>query len=118
MIWRMNVQSNTRIIYMPPRYFHYAFLCAVAICSAPAYAEEAATDDLVLEGLVVTATRKPDDALVVPAAVDVIPARDIQRAQPQINLSETLKRVPGVVARDRQNYAQDEQISIRGFGAR
>ncbi|MFG6110875.1 TonB-dependent receptor family protein [Stenotrophomonas rhizophila] len=33
-------------------------------------------------------------------------------------LSEALGGIPGVVARDRQNYAQDTQLSIRGFGAR
>ncbi|MGY0798747.1 TonB-dependent receptor family protein [Lysobacter sp. A286] len=74
--------------------------------------------DTQLAPVVVTATRIPVDALVVPAAIDVISADEIQRAQPKIDLSETLQRVPGVVARDRQNYAQDLQISIRGFGAR
>ena len=38
--------------------------------------------------------------------------------QPQVNLSETLVRIPGVFAANRQNYAQDLQISSRGFGAR
>ena len=71
-----------------------------------------------LDTLVVTGTRSPDDALVVPAAIDRIDAADITRAQPRINLSESLQRVPGVVARDRQNHAQDLQVSIRGFGAR
>ncbi len=33
-------------------------------------------------------------------------------------LSEALNGIPGVVARDRQNLAQDTQLSIRGFGAR
>lgn len=37
---------------------------------------------------------------------------------PQVNLSDALNRVPGVVALNRNNYAQDVQISIRGFGAR
>lgn len=32
--------------------------------------------------------------------------------------SELLDGIPGVVARERQNYAQDTQLSIRGFGAR
>jgi len=32
--------------------------------------------------------------------------------------AEALGGIPGVVARDRQNYAQDTQLSIRGFGAR
>lgn len=67
---------------------------------------------------VVTATRTPTDALTVPAAIDVIDAEDIRRARPSIDLSESLHRVPGVVARDRHNAAQDLQISIRGFGAR
>lgn len=71
-----------------------------------------------LDTVVVTGTRSLDDALIVPAAIDRINAGDITRAQPRINLSESLQRVPGVVARDRQNYAQDLQISIRGFGAR
>ena len=42
----------------------------------------------------------------------------METAGPQVNLSEVLRRAPGVVARDRQNYAQDLQISVRGFGAR
>ena len=35
-----------------------------------------------------------------------------------MNLSDVLAQVPGVVALNRNNYAQDIQISIRGFGAR
>ena len=37
---------------------------------------------------------------------------------PQVNISESLGGVAGLLARDRQNYAQDVQISVRGFGAR
>lgn len=33
-------------------------------------------------------------------------------------IADALSGVPGVVARDRQNLAQDTQLSIRGFGAR
>ncbi|WP_312915515.1 TonB-dependent receptor [Stenotrophomonas sp.] len=33
-------------------------------------------------------------------------------------VSEVLGAVPGLLARDRQNYAQDTQLSLRGFGAR
>ena len=71
-----------------------------------------------LERLVVIATRAPDDTLLVPAAVDVVTGDEIGLAQPRVDLAESLDRVPGVVARDRQNHAQDLQISIRGFGAR
>jgi iron complex outermembrane receptor protein len=71
-----------------------------------------------LKPVVVTATRVEQDALLVPAAIDRVDASDLHRAQPGIQLSESLQRIPGVVARDRQNDAQDLQISIRGFGAR
>jgi iron complex outermembrane receptor protein len=68
--------------------------------------------------IVVTATRTERDALEVPASVDVIERDDLHDAQLRVNVSETLDRIPGVVALNRQNYAQDLQISIRGFGAR
>ncbi|WP_262250695.1 Plug domain-containing protein, partial [Escherichia coli] len=35
-----------------------------------------------------------------------------------VNLSESLTSVPGLQVQNRQNYAQDLQISIRGFGSR
>ena len=54
----------------------------------------------------------------MPASVDIIDGATIRDGQPAINLSETLVRVPGVFAANRQNYAQDLQISSRGFGAR
>lgn len=71
-----------------------------------------------LKPVIVSATRVAADALVVPAAIDVLDTNAIHRGRPAIDLSETLGRIPGVVARDRQNQAQDLQISIRGFGAR
>ena len=71
-----------------------------------------------LETTVVTATRTERAALDVPASVDVIERNEVRDAQWRVNLSESLARVPGVVALNRQNYAQDLQISIRGFGAR
>ncbi|HET7731463.1 MAG TPA: TonB-dependent receptor [Usitatibacter sp.] len=70
------------------------------------------------ETVVVTATRLPQAGFDVPAAVDAIDGRVIREGNPQVNLSETLNRVPGIVVQNRQNYAQDLQISSRGFGAR
>lgn len=92
-----------------------ALVAPFALASPAGQAEDPATT---LDQVVVTATRRASDALVVPAAVDVVSGEDIRLAQPGINLSESVQRIPGVVARDRQNYAQDQQISIRGFGAR
>jgi iron complex outermembrane receptor protein len=68
--------------------------------------------------VVVTATRTDRPALEIPASVDRVYAEDIRFARPMINLSESLARVPGVVVQNRYNYAQDLQVSSRGFGAR
>jgi iron complex outermembrane recepter protein len=73
-----------------------------------------AQDDVV----VITATRQPQPSLEVPASVDRIYADEIREGRPQVNLSESLGRVPGIVVQNRQNYAQDLQISSRGFGSR
>ncbi|HVC18341.1 MAG TPA: TonB-dependent receptor plug domain-containing protein, partial [Rhodanobacter sp.] len=54
----------------------------------------------------------------IPAALSVAMVAPADAGTPGVNLSETLVGIPGILARDRQNYAQDEQISIRGFGAR
>ena len=50
--------------------------------------------------------------------MDVVNADDLKAGRPQISLSESLARVPGLVVRDRQNFAQDAQLSVRGFGSR
>ena len=72
-----------------------------------------------LPQVTVTATRTAASPFDVPASVDVIDGDRLRAAgRPEINLSESVGLVPGVIARDRQNYAQDLQLSIRGFGAR
>ncbi|MGD9841762.1 MAG: TonB-dependent receptor family protein [Steroidobacteraceae bacterium] len=71
-----------------------------------------------LEIVVVTATRVPQSAFDLPVSISSVDGRIIQSARQEVNLSESLIRVPGVVAQNRQNYAQDLQVSIRGFGAR
>jgi iron complex outermembrane receptor protein len=68
--------------------------------------------------VVITATRAPRPSLEIPASVDRIYADEIRQGRAQVNLSESLGRVPGIVVQNRQNYAQDLQISSRGFGAR
>jgi iron complex outermembrane receptor protein len=70
------------------------------------------------DGVVVTATRVGQPSLEVPASIDRLYGEDLREGHPQVNLSESLGRVPGIVVLNRQNYAQDLQISSRGFGAR
>ena len=71
-----------------------------------------------LAPVVVTATRTAESPFDLPASIDRIGADAIRDARPQVNISESLGGVAGLLARDRQNYAQDVQISVRGFGAR
>jgi iron complex outermembrane receptor protein len=71
-----------------------------------------------LESVVITATRAEQRSFDVPAAIQTVDQETIQNAGPQVNLSESLNRVPGLTILNRQNYAQDLQVSIRGFGAR
>src|SRR5581483_942357 len=52
------------------------------------------------------------------ASIDRVDVQQADADRPGVNLSEVLAGVPGVLARDRQNYAQDMQLSVRGFGAR
>ena len=68
--------------------------------------------------VVVTPTRVEQSSFDLPVSIDVFSKEEIQTAKPQVLLSETVSKAPGVVANNRQNYAQDVQISIRGFGAR
>ena len=81
---------------------------------APALAVAQATQP---PSVIVTATRILQPILDVPAASDIVDMARIE-AQMRVNASEALVTVPGVVALNRQNYAQDLQVSSRGFGAR
>ena len=66
----------------------------------------------------VTATRVERESADLPLSIDTVSGRTIREDRPQVNLSESLNAVPGIVVQNRQNYAQDLQISSRGFGAR
>ncbi|CAN7272577.1 TonB-dependent receptor family protein [Duganella sp. LjRoot269] len=86
-----------------------------ALGSGAVAAEEAGVPPDVV---VVSATRVGHTVFDMPAAIDVIDAARIRDGQARVNASEALAAVPGLVAQNRQNYAQDLQISSRGFGAR
>lgn len=58
-----------------------------------------------------------ESSLDLPLSVDRVEQRD-PTGRLQVNLSESLLGVPGISAQSRQNYAQDIQLSVRGFGAR
>ena len=83
-----------------------------------ANAAEAQTVPVRIDPVVVTGTRVERPAFDVPGSIDRVDGGDIRDGRLQVNLSESVGAVPGLVARDRQNYAQDVQLSVRGFGAR
>src|SRR5476649_396873 len=104
--------------------FMVALLCS-SLHMAPADAQVAAptADDshakaVTLPAVQVNASRLNIPSFDVPASLSVVRVAPANSGQPGVNLSESLIGVPGILARDRQNYAQDEQISIRGFGSR
>jgi iron complex outermembrane receptor protein len=89
-------------------------ILAVAGVSLNAVAQQ----DIKLDPVVVTATRNEQRAFDLPVSIDVVDGATIRNDQLQVNLSESLVRVPGIVVQNRSNYAQDLQVSSRGFGAR
>ena len=89
----------------------YYFAALAAMSLAPVCAQQ-------LEEVVISASRAEMRSFDAPAAVQRIDRQAIEGGGPQINLSESLVRAPGLTILERQNYAQDLQISIRGFGAR
>ncbi len=97
-------------------------LAGVMSVALPVMAEEAASTAqenlMMLSPVVVTATRVEQNSFDLPVSIDVVDAEKIQEGQLQVNISESLARVPGIVAEARGHYAQDIQISTRGFGAR
>jgi len=72
----------------------------------------------ILQEVVVSATRVEEDSFDLPVSIDRVDRGTIREDKPQVNLSESLNLVPGISVLNRQNYAQDLQISSRGFGAR
>jgi iron complex outermembrane receptor protein len=90
----------------------------VPAAAAPAAAPAPAAGAAQLAAIVVTATRIAESSADLPVSVDRVESRTLHSGQLQVNLSESLITVPGVSVQSRQNYAQDLQLSIRGFGAR
>ena len=80
---------------------------------AAAHAQAVPVEQIVITGS--PAERSSADA---PYAISVIDAATLRSSGPLVNLSESMARVPGLVVANRNNYAQDLQISGRGFGAR
>lgn len=97
---------------------HYCILMSMGCISSPlVWADDLAQDITVLPTLHVEATRTDTTYLQTPASVFRIDAPQVDTSS-QVNLTEVVKGVPSLQIRNRENYAQDLQLSMRGFGAR
>ena len=100
----------TPLFIMQPLAVSYAQSSASDVSSDPAASPESS--------LIVIKQRSGLSELDTPAAVSVVEGQQLRNSKPQVNLSESLGSVPGLQVQNRQNYAQDLQMSVRGFGSR
>ena len=79
-----------------------------------------AQDDMnkALKEVVISSSRAEQRRFDAPGAIDAVQVDPFRTASPLVNLSELMGGVPGLQIRDRQNFAQDLQVSVRGFGTR
>ncbi|MEJ7881399.1 TonB-dependent receptor [Acinetobacter baumannii] len=97
---------------------HYCILMSMGCISSPlVWAEDLNSDVAKLPTLHVEATRTDIGYLQTPASVFRIEAPQVDSSS-QVNLTEVVKGIPSLQIRNRENYAQDLQLSMRGFGAR
>lgn len=71
-----------------------------------------------LDTIRVTASRMGNSSLKTPYALSIAPKFYLQTGQRQLSVNEALQNVPGLIALNPDNFAQDLRVSIRGFGAR
>ena len=95
-----------------------AALLSIAACAQAQQPRPARGASGGLDPVTVSATRIEQRSFDAPAAIDAIGRDAIRQQMPGIDLSESLGRIPGIRARKRENFAQDLQLSSRGFGAR
>ncbi|AQV14184.1 TonB-dependent receptor family protein [Acinetobacter pittii] len=97
---------------------HYCILMSMGCIYSPlVWAEDLTQDVTVLPTLHVEVTRTDTTYLQTPASVFRIDAPQVHTSS-QVNLTEVVKGIPSLQLRNRENYAQDLQLSMRGFGAR
>lgn len=95
-------------------FFKILTLTAAVVQSMSIYAEDPVHQLPVIE---VQAIHIDNNILTTPASIYQIDASP-QQNNSNVNVSEVLQGVPGLQINNRENYAQDLQISMRGFGAR
>lgn len=91
----------------------------MALLPLGSWAQEAPPSPVtVLPEVTVSVPRGSVQPFDVAGSVDRVEGSDIRDGRMQAQLSEGLAAVPGLQLQNRYNFAQDLQLSIRGFGAR
>jgi len=98
------------------RGFYTGLVPLLVAAGAASGAETASPEEMPL--IEVTSTRLARPLMATPATVSIVHAPDLQKAQPRIQLDESLAGVPGLFFQNRYNFAQNLRLSSRGFGAR
>ncbi|WP_051303081.1 TonB-dependent receptor [Comamonas composti] len=91
------------------------------VLAQAAFAQESRTPqapDAALPSVAVHSSLAQSPVEQLPASITLIDGERLRDRQWQVNLSEALPAAPGLLIQNRQNYAQDLQLSIRGHGAR
>jgi iron complex outermembrane receptor protein len=99
---------------MTPALRHTPLALALALIGQCASAEELK----IAPTVVITGTRVEQNSFDLPMAIDLIDKATIQEQRGTVNLSEVINRVPGVASAGKENYTQEQSLTIRGFGAR
>lgn len=106
---------------MPSMKINFLYGCVVlcmGLGSSSIWATESNSEPTVqLPTITVEATRMNTDYLHTPASIFRVDTSEQQQSA-QVNLTELVKGVPSLQLNNRENYAQDLQLSMRGFGAR
>ncbi len=117
---------NTRLIRLPVRTkislsvsLVLSMMVFIPVTGQTQEAAESVNNAVQLAPIVVKSTRIEKPISETPASISLVTGEQMRGGgNPQVNLSESLNSVPGLLIQNRQNYAQDLQISLRGFGSR
>lgn len=93
-------------------------LASLIAATFPASAAAADEQTLILAPVVMTAARVEQSSFDVPVSIDVVSGEQLHDGHFQVNASESLSRIPGVSAPNQYRMSSDQQVSLRGFGAR
>ncbi len=97
-------------------------LCLVAASPASLAAQQrdtTRTDSIPrLPAVEVTVARRPGTIGTLPFAIAEMDSVELRRGRATVGLDEAFVTLPGVFIANRYNPAQDQRLSIRGFGAR